>query len=476
MSGKVAVPDARLDKLAEIAGSAKIIETQLGFVDIAGLVRGASKGEGLGNQFLGNIREVDAIVHVLRCFENDDIQHVENKVDPIADAETVETELMLADLESLEKRVPTASRRRQQGDKEAKIAASVLGQALELLREGKPARLTEPKDDEEARHLRPGAAADRQARPLCLQRRGGRRRRTATRFRARVFEKAKAEGAKAVVVSAAIEAEIATMPPEDRGEFLAELGLEETGLARVIRAGYELLHLITFFTVGPKEARAWTVAGAPRRRRRRARSTPISSAASSAPRRSPMTITSRSRARPAQGRGQAALGRQGICRPGRRRDAVPVQCLRSDWRSGGRGGRGDAATASPDRRAFDQCRILCKPNASTPPTNRPNRPEAIAVTSHPARPPRLPVACIAASAAWWIGPAGSGTPSTSRPWTRMPPPTQIIAAVPTIDSEAHQRPASPCTSPRPMARVAARRRSARCRPISSIFTISPTTP
>ncbi len=171
--GNVAVPDPRLDKLAEIAGSAKIIETQLGFVDIAGLVRGASKGEGLGNQFLGNIREVDAIVHVLRCFENDDIQHVENKVDPIADAETVETELMLADLESLEKRVPNSSRRRAQGDKEAKIAASVLGQALELLREGKPARLTEPKDEEEASALRPGAAADRQARPLRLQRQGG---------------------------------------------------------------------------------------------------------------------------------------------------------------------------------------------------------------------------------------------------------------------------------------------------------------
>ena len=149
--GNVAVPDPRLNKLAEIAGSAKIIETQLGFVDIAGLVRGASKGEGLGNQFLGNIREVDAIVHVLRCFENDDIQHVDNKVDPIADAETVETELMLADLESLEKRVPNYIKKGQQGDKEAKIAASVLGQALELLREGKPARLTEPKDAEEAR-------------------------------------------------------------------------------------------------------------------------------------------------------------------------------------------------------------------------------------------------------------------------------------------------------------------------------------
>ncbi|MGD9812818.1 MAG: GTPase, partial [Sphingobium sp.] len=144
--GNVSVPDARLEKLAEIAGSAKIIPTQLAFVDIAGLVRGASKGEGLGNQFLGNIREVDAIVHVLRCFENDDIQHVDNRVDPIADAETVETELMLADLDSLEKRVPAAQKKAAQGDKESKLAASVLGQALDLLREGKPARLTEPKD------------------------------------------------------------------------------------------------------------------------------------------------------------------------------------------------------------------------------------------------------------------------------------------------------------------------------------------
>ena len=151
--GQVAVPDPRLDTLAKIAGSAKIIPTQLAFVDIAGLVKGASQGEGLGNQFLGNIREVDAIVHVLRCFENDDIQHVANKVDPIADAEVVETELLLSDLESLEKRVPALAKKGTQGDKEAKIAASVLGQALELLREGKPARLTVPKDEEEARHF-----------------------------------------------------------------------------------------------------------------------------------------------------------------------------------------------------------------------------------------------------------------------------------------------------------------------------------
>jgi len=256
--GQVPVPDPRLDEIARIANSAKIIETQLAFVDIAGLVRGASKGEGLGNQFLANIRETDAVVHVLRCFENDDIQHVDNRVDPIADAETVETELMLADLDSLEKRVPNLAKKAQQGDKEAKIAASVLGQALDLLRDGKPARLTQPKDAEEARMLSQAqlltakpvlyvcnveeeAAADGNA------------------LSARVFEKAAAENARAVVISAAIEAEISQMDPADRPAFLADLGLTETGLARVIRAGYDLLHLITFFTAGPKEARAWTV-------------------------------------------------------------------------------------------------------------------------------------------------------------------------------------------------------------------------
>ncbi|MEI6642026.1 MAG: redox-regulated ATPase YchF [Novosphingobium sp.] len=256
--GNVGVPDPRLDELARIASSQKIIPTQLGFVDIAGLVRGASKGEGLGNQFLGNIREVDAIVHVLRCFENVDIQHVDNKIDPISDAETVETELMLSDLESLEKRVPAAQKKAAQGDKEAKITASVLGQALELLREGKPARLTVPKDEEEARVL--AQAQLLTAKPVlyvCNVEEESAA--TGNAFSARVFEKAKVEGANAVVVSAAIEADIVTMPVEDRGEFLSALGLEEAGLAKIIRAGYDLLHLLTFFTVGPKEARAWTV-------------------------------------------------------------------------------------------------------------------------------------------------------------------------------------------------------------------------
>jgi hypothetical protein len=256
--GQVAVPDPRLDKLAAIAGSQKIIPTQLAFVDIAGLVKGASKGEGLGNQFLGNIREVDAIVHVLRCFENDDIQHVHNNVDPIADAETVETELLLADLESLEKRVPNLVKRGQQGDKESKIAASVLSQALDLLREGKPARLTKPKDEEEARIFKQAQLLT--AKPvLYVCNVNEDEAANGNEYSKRVFNKAHAEGAEAVVVSAAIEADLVTMDMDERMVFLEELGLHETGLARVIRAGYELLHLITFFTVGPKEARAWTV-------------------------------------------------------------------------------------------------------------------------------------------------------------------------------------------------------------------------
>ena len=256
--GQVGVPDPRLDKLAEIAGNQKIIPTQLGFVDIAGLVRGASKGEGLGNQFLGNIREVDAIVHVLRCFENDDIQHVDNRVDPVSDAETVETELMLSDLESLEKRVPAAHKKATGGDKEAKLMASVLGQALDLLREGKPARLTQPKDEEEARIFRQAQLLT--AKPVlyvCNVEEESAA--TGNAFSAKVFEKAKAEGAEAVIVSAAIEADMIGMEMDERLAFLEEMGLHETGLNRVIRAGYELLHLITFFTVGPKEARAWTV-------------------------------------------------------------------------------------------------------------------------------------------------------------------------------------------------------------------------
>ncbi len=256
--GNVPVPDPRLNELARVAHSAKIIETQLGFTDIAGLVRGASKGEGLGNQFLGNIRETDAIVHVLRCFEDDDVTHVEGRIDPVADAETVETELMLADLDSLEKRVPAFVKRAGQGDKDAKVAASVLGAALDLLREGKPARLTVPKDDEEARVL--AQAQLLTAKPVlyvCNVEEASAA--TGNARSAAVAAMAAASGAAAVVISAAIESEIAQMDAADRPDFLDGLGLTETGLARVVRAGYDLLGLITYFTAGPKEARAWTI-------------------------------------------------------------------------------------------------------------------------------------------------------------------------------------------------------------------------
>jgi GTP-binding protein YchF len=256
--GNVGVPDTRLEAIAKIAGSAKIIETQLGFVDIAGLVRGASKGEGLGNQFLANIREVDAIVHVLRCFEDDDITHVEGRIDPVADAETVETELMLADLESLERRVPALAKKGQGGDKESKVTATALQKALDLLREGKPARLAQAADPDEARHL--AQAQLLTGKPVlyvCNVDEGSAA--TGNAFSQKVAAMAKAQGAGAVVISAAIEAEIVTMDPADRPEYLDALGLTETGLARIIRAGYELLRLLTFFTAGPKETRAWTV-------------------------------------------------------------------------------------------------------------------------------------------------------------------------------------------------------------------------
>ena len=256
--GNVGVPDPRMEAIARIAGSQKIIETQLGFVDIAGLVRGASKGEGLGNQFLANIREVDAIVHVLRCFEDDDITHVEGRIDPVADAETVETELMLADLESLERRVPNLVKKGQGGDKDAKVAAAALTKALDLLRDGKPARLVETADPEEKRHLQQAQLlTGKPVLYVCNVEESAAA--TGNAQSQRVEAMAKAQGAGAVVISAAIEAEIATMPHDERAEYLESLGLAETGLGRIIRAGYELLHLLTFFTAGPKETRAWTV-------------------------------------------------------------------------------------------------------------------------------------------------------------------------------------------------------------------------
>ncbi|MCM0019131.1 MAG: redox-regulated ATPase YchF [Tagaea sp.] len=256
--GRVPVPDKRLDTLAALAKSAKTVPTQLEFVDIAGLVRGASKGEGLGNQFLGHIREVDAIAHVLRCFEGGDITHVEGSIDPIRDAETVETELMLSDMESLEKRLVNLQKKAKTGDKEAKLLLDLVEPALAALRDGKAARTVKiaPEQQDAWRQLQlitakpvlyvcnvEEASADK-----------------GNSLSAKVAAMAAKQGATSVVISAAIEAEIAQLPTDaERAEFLASLGLSETGLARVISAGYGLLGLQTFFTAGPKEARAWTV-------------------------------------------------------------------------------------------------------------------------------------------------------------------------------------------------------------------------
>jgi GTP-binding protein YchF len=256
--GRVAVPDARLDKLAAVAKSAKIIPTQLEFVDIAGLVRGASKGEGLGNQFLANIREVDAIVHVLRCFEDGDITHVEGSVDPVRDAETIETELMLADLDSLERRLVAAQKKAKGGDKDAKVQVDVMEPALAALQAGKPVRSVSYSAEERALVKSLGLLTSKPVLYACNVEEASAA--TGNAFSEKVAEMARKQGAAHVVISAAIEAEVALLSDEaERKEFLEALGLEETGLARVIRSGYELLHLITFFTVGPKEAHAWTL-------------------------------------------------------------------------------------------------------------------------------------------------------------------------------------------------------------------------
>ncbi len=255
-TGEVAVPDPRLDKLAEIGKSQQIVPTRLTFVDIAGLVRGASKGEGLGNQFLANIREVDAIAHVLRCFEDGDITHVEGRIDPVADAETVETELMLADLDSLERRV-TPLRKRAATDKEAKAQVVMMDAVLELLREGKPARLLDVSAEDRPIFDGLNLLTSKPVLYVCNVEESASA--TGNAFSDRVFEMAKAQGAGCVTISAAIEAEIAQLDPAEQEEFLETLGLEEPGLDRLIRAGYDLLGLITYFTVGPKEARAWTI-------------------------------------------------------------------------------------------------------------------------------------------------------------------------------------------------------------------------
>jgi ribosome-binding ATPase len=254
--GRVAVPDARLTTLAAIGKSAKIVPTTLEFVDIAGLVRGASKGEGLGNQFLAHIREVDAIIHVLRCFEDNDIAHVEGAIDPLRDAEVVETELMLADLDSLEKRLVAAQKRARGNDKEAIASVALMEPLVVALREGRPVRaVIRPEQAEAVKRLQ--LLTSKPVLYLCNVEESAAA--TGNAFTERVAERARAEGARVVVVSAAIEAEVAQLPEADRAEFLEGLGLHDSGLDRVIRAGYDLLGLLTFFTVGPKEAHAWTV-------------------------------------------------------------------------------------------------------------------------------------------------------------------------------------------------------------------------
>jgi GTP-binding protein YchF len=255
--GDVGVPDERLDTLARIAGSAQVIPTRLTFVDIAGLVRGASRGEGLGNQFLANIREVDAIAHVVRCFRDDDVTHVEGRIDPVADIETVETELMLADLDSLEKRIVNLEKRVRGSDKEARETLGLVNRSLSLLREGKPARLVVRKPEEAKLFDALGLLTSKPV--LYVSNVDEVSADRGNEFSAEVFSRARTEGAEAVVVSAKIESEIARLSPEEQKEYLSAVGLSEPGLNRVIRAGYKLLHLVTFFTAGPKEARAWTV-------------------------------------------------------------------------------------------------------------------------------------------------------------------------------------------------------------------------
>lgn len=255
--GEVAMPEPRLDKLAAIAGSKEIIPTRMNFVDIAGLVRGASKGEGLGNQFLGNIRECDAVAYVLRCFENDDITHVEGSVDPIRDLETVETELMLADLESLEKRVINLEKKAKGGDKESKLTLDLVMRAKALLEDGEPARLVKRAPEEEKAFAILQLLTALPVLYVCnvneADAAGG------NAHTARVEERAKQEHAACVVICAQLEAEIAALSDEEQEEFLATVGLQEPGLIKLIHAGYDLLGLMTYFTVGPKEARAWTV-------------------------------------------------------------------------------------------------------------------------------------------------------------------------------------------------------------------------
>ncbi len=255
--GDVAVPDARLDRLAAIATSKQIIPTRMTFVDIAGLVKGASKGEGLGNQFLANIRETDAIAHVLRCFDDGDVTHVDGRVNPVEDAETIEMELMLADMESIEKRLANLSRKIRGGDKEAVEQERLLKDALAMLEAGKPARMVDVSEDDAKTWKSLQLLSSKPILYVCNVDEGNAA--TGNDYSAAVQKMAEEQGAASVIISAQIEEEISQLDAEEAEMFLTEMGLEEAGLDRLIRAGYELLQLETYFTVGPKEARAWTI-------------------------------------------------------------------------------------------------------------------------------------------------------------------------------------------------------------------------
>ncbi len=259
-TGRVAVPDQRLDKLAELVQPKNLVPTQLEFVDIAGLVKGASKGEGLGNQFLANIRETDAIIHVLRCFENDNISHVEGSVDPIRDAQIVETELMLADLESLEKRFEQIKKKARGGDKEAKTQEAVITPIIEALSAGKPARTAAPSSEQKDEYKQYKMLQLLTSKPvLYVCNVDENSASTGNAFSDKVFQKASQENAQAVIISAEIESEVAQLENDsEKQEFLESLGLHETGLSKIIKAGYALLDLQTYFTAGPKEVHAWT--------------------------------------------------------------------------------------------------------------------------------------------------------------------------------------------------------------------------
>jgi len=256
--GRIAVPDVRQTALAEIAKSAVIIPNQMEFVDIAGLVRGASKGEGLGNKFLAHIREVDAVMYVLRCFIDDDITHVEGSVDPLRDAEIIELELTIADLESLEKRVESNAKKAKGGDKDAQALVQLAEPILALLREGKPARAYKPADREEAKRVR-GLQLLTSKPVMYILNVDEASAATGNELSAKAMAMAKVQGADAVIISAKIESEMAGLTDAEKQEFLTDLGLKETGLTSIVRTGFKLLDILTFFTIGPKEARAWTV-------------------------------------------------------------------------------------------------------------------------------------------------------------------------------------------------------------------------